>query len=126
MRRLLFGVGLAVAVAGCASTEAPAPPSADRAAGAAGRVPIGRFFANDQSNWHYRVSPDGSRLAWVASHRSRATIFFRTLPAGEVAVIETGSPRGVRNFVWAADRRRSLLAQETDGHQSDNLYLTST
>src|SRR5436853_7943828 len=93
MRRLLFGVGLAVAVAGCASTEAPAPPSADRAAGAAGRVPIGRFFANDQSNWHYRGSPDGSRLAWVASPPSPATVFLRTLPAGGGGDLATGPPR---------------------------------
>ena len=126
MRRVLFGVGLGLAIAGCALTEAPVPPSTDKAASGAGRIPIGRFFANDQSNWHYRVSPDGSRLAWVASHRSRATIFFRTLPAGEVAVIETGSPRGVRNFVWAADSRRILYAQDTDGDENYHLYLTST
>src|SRR5262245_15218158 len=40
-------------------------------------VPLGAFFANPKAAWEHRISPDGTRLAWVAMHNGRATLHFR-------------------------------------------------
>jgi dipeptidyl aminopeptidase/acylaminoacyl peptidase len=92
---------------------------------AAGRVPIGRIFANAETNHHYRVSPDGTRLAWVASHRGRAAIFFRTLPAGEPGVVDHGSARSQGTFIWAADSRHVFYSRDTDGDENYHVHVAS-
>jgi hypothetical protein len=51
--------------------------------------PVTTFFANRDSNYDYRVSPDGRRLAWMASAGGRLTVHFRELDGGEVGVIDT-------------------------------------
>jgi hypothetical protein len=42
-------------------------------------LPLNVFFANPDASWDYRVSPDGTRLAWIAMNRGRATLHFRRL-----------------------------------------------
>jgi len=64
---LLVLTGCAAAPADRQSAEPPA------------LLPLSRLFANPQANWGYRVSPDGSRLGWIASHQGRTTIFFREI-----------------------------------------------
>jgi len=100
-----------------------APPVAEVALPA--RVPIARIFASGESNFHYRISPDGARLAWLAPAVRRTTILTRTLPDGPVRVVETGSSRNVRTFEWAADSRRLLFVQDVDGDENNHIYLAS-
>src|SRR5262249_57034779 len=40
-------------------------------------LPLNAFFAHPNASWEYRVSPDGTRLAWVAMRDGRATLHFR-------------------------------------------------
>ena len=122
---------LVVLAAGCAGSHS-APGSARAGSGEAvvvggpAQVPIARIFSNAATNFHYRVSPDGSRLAWLAADAGRATIFVRTLPDGHAQVVETASRRNVRTFEWAADSRRVLFLQDGDGDENYRIYLTST
>ena len=63
-------------------------------------VPLSRFFAAREANWGYRVSPDGTRVAWITSHRGRTTVFFKRLDEGGTGIIDTRSPRSIYGFVW--------------------------
>jgi dipeptidyl aminopeptidase/acylaminoacyl peptidase len=88
-------------------------------------LPLWRFFGNRESNWGYKVSPDGTRVGWIGSHKSRMTIFFRPLGKGSAGIIDTHSARAVFDFQWAADSRRVLYTQDRDGDERYHIYLTS-
>lgn len=77
MKRLL---AFALLAAGCAMSPAtPAPPAASPPE----LIALHHFFASREANWGYRVSPDGTRLGWIASHWGRSTVHFRTLGADD-------------------------------------------
>ncbi|PYM40442.1 MAG: hypothetical protein DME16_26255, partial [Candidatus Rokuibacteriota bacterium] len=79
---------LAIALlAGCAE-ELPRRGAADKPPEL---IPASRFFANRESNYGYRLSPDGTKLGWIASHQNRSTIFFRSLDARLPTILDTHS-----------------------------------
>ena len=77
-------------------------------------IPIATFFANRQSNYAYRVSFDGRRLAWLASAGGRMTVHVRELDGGDVRVLGTPSSRSPSTFWWAADSRHVLWPAITE------------
>lgn len=120
MNKLL---AFALLAAGCAGAPAtPAPPAASPPE----LIALRHFFASREANWNYRVSPDGTRLGWIASHGGRSTVHFRTLGAEDIRPIDTHSRRTVFGFAWAADSRRILYLQDQDGDENHHVYLTST
>lgn len=131
--RTALGLSLVLALlAGCSSAtdrlDAPRPvvPHAASTPGElASPVALWRFFGNRETNWGYKVSPDGTRFGWIGSHKSRMTIFFRPVGEGEAGIVDTHSPRTVFGFEWAADSRRLLYIQDRDGDERYHVYLTS-
>src|SRR3989441_12091294 len=105
---MLEAVALAVLVGGCTGVPAASDPS--HVSGAP-LIPVTTFFANRESNYDYKVSPDGRRLAWMASAGGRLTVHFRELDGGEVGVIDTPWTRNLRTFRWATDSRHVLFEQ---------------
>ena len=57
-------------------------------------LPLTALFANPGASWDYRVSPDGTRLAWVAMSKGKATLHFRRLDETAARTVET--PREAR------------------------------
>jgi dipeptidyl aminopeptidase/acylaminoacyl peptidase len=121
MGRLARLLAVTALVAACQSAPPPpvteAPPEL---------IPLGRIFAHPQSNWGYRISPDGTRVGWITSHAGRATIHFRRVEGDEAGVIDTHSPRSVFWFVWARDSRGILYQQDRQGDENDHVYLASS
>jgi len=92
----LAGLFAALALVACSGVLSDTPPltvplAASMPGEAPEPVPLSRFFANRESTWGYKVSPDGQRLGWIASHARRATIFFRPVGDGQVGIIDTHS-----------------------------------
>ena len=52
-------------------------------------LPLSAFFANPGASWDYRVSPDGTRLAWIAMHEGQASLHFRRLDETVARVVKT-------------------------------------
>src|SRR3989442_1474670 len=126
----LAGLFAALALVACSGMLSDTPPltvplAASMPGEAPEPVPLSRFFANRESTWGYKVSPDGQRLGWIASHARRATIFFRPVGDGQVSIIDTHSPRSVFGFEWAADSRRIFYLQDSDGDERYHVYLAS-
>ena len=126
----LAGLFAALALVACSGMLSDTPPltvplAASMPGEAPEPVPLSRFFANRESTWGYKVSPDGQRLGWIASHARRATIFFRPVGDGQVGIIDTHSPRSVFGFEWAADSRRIFYLQDSDGDERYHVYLAS-
>ena len=114
----------ALLAAGCAIAPASPPPQ-PAAAPPPELIALRHFFASREANWGYRVSPDGTRLGWIASHGGRSTVHFLTLGADDTRPIDTHSRRTVFGFAWAADSRRILYLQDADGDEKYHVYLTS-
>ncbi|HEY3065926.1 MAG TPA: S9 family peptidase [Methylomirabilota bacterium] len=126
---VLVALVLVACGGGMSRSEAPPPAVAfsDSTPGAPpALVTLAQFFGNRANIWGYKVSPDGSRLGWIGSHRSRATIFFRATSGGEVGIVDTHSPRSVFGFEWTADSRRVVYTQDAEGDERSHVFVTST
>jgi dipeptidyl aminopeptidase/acylaminoacyl peptidase len=74
-----------------------------------------------------RISPDGTRLAWIAPHEGVLNVW--VAPAGadgvdwaQARVITDDADRGIRTFVWAHDGRHLLYLQDTGGDENWRLH----
>jgi dipeptidyl aminopeptidase/acylaminoacyl peptidase len=70
-----------------------------------------------------RVSPDGSRLAWIAPERGVLNVW--VAPADKLdqaAVVTDDQERGIRAFFWAHDGRHLLYIQDKGGDENWRLY----
>ena len=74
-----------------------------------------------------RISPDGSRLAWIAPHEGVLNVW--VAPVGdsgvawdEATVVTDDKDRGVRVLAWARDGRHLLYLQDAGGDENWRLY----
>jgi dipeptidyl aminopeptidase/acylaminoacyl peptidase len=110
-------------VAGCAT--APKHPALEQS-DLPELIPVRKFFLSGKSNYDYRVSPDGKRLAWIAPKKFRRTIFFRTIGQDDTEAIDTHSSRSIYNHRWLQDSRRLLYMQDQEGNENHHIYLADT
>jgi dipeptidyl aminopeptidase/acylaminoacyl peptidase len=94
-------------------------------------IPRSVLFGNPERT-SPRVSPDGSRLAWIAPRDGVLNVWIA--PAGRGAGDDTGvdwgaaqaitedTDRGVRVFMWARDGRHVLYLQDAGGDENWRLY----
>lgn len=70
------------------------------------------------------ISPDGTRIAYLAPHRGRRNVWVRGLDAiGDDAVPVThDTRRGITTYYWTDDPRWLLYLQDTDGNEDWHLY----
>ena len=71
-----------------------------------------------------QLSPDGSRIAYLAPHDGRTNIWVRGIdeePQDAVCVTHDRR-RGIRTFRWTSDSRWLLYLQDTDGNEDWHLY----
>jgi dipeptidyl aminopeptidase/acylaminoacyl peptidase len=75
-----------------------------------------------------RLSPDGTRLAWIAPHDDVLNIWLAPVDPdtgvdlGQAQVITADTDRGIRTFNWAHDNRHLLYLQDTGGDENWRLY----
>jgi dipeptidyl aminopeptidase/acylaminoacyl peptidase len=79
-----------------------------------------------------QLSPDGSRLAWIAPHDGVLNVWIAPLRAdpgrGEAVdwaaaqVVTDDHDRGIRMFTWAHDARHLLYIQDTGGDENWRLH----
>ncbi len=73
------------------------------------------------------ISPDGTRLAWIAPHEGVLNVW--VAPIGNDGVdwdaatmVTDDTDRGIRVFAWARDDRHLLYLQDTGGDENWRLY----
>jgi dipeptidyl aminopeptidase/acylaminoacyl peptidase len=75
-----------------------------------------------------RLSPDGTRLAWIAPYLGVLNVWVAPVSAADgieraaARVITEDADRGVRTFGWARDGRRLLYVQDAGGDENWHLY----
>ena len=73
------------------------------------------------------ISPDGSRLAWIAPRDGVLNVWVAPVSSAGVdwaaaTVVTDDTDRGVRMFAWARDGRHLLYLQDTGGDENWRLY----
>jgi len=75
-----------------------------------------------------RISPDGTRLAWIAPHEGVLNVWVAPADAeagvdwAAAQVITDDTDRGIRMFAWAHDARHLLYLQDTGGDENWRLH----
>jgi dipeptidyl aminopeptidase/acylaminoacyl peptidase len=79
-----------------------------------------------------RISPDGTRLAWIAPHEGVLNVWVAPASADSgvdwdaARVITDDTDRGIRMFAWAHDGRHLLYLQDTGGDENWRLHDVDT
>jgi dipeptidyl aminopeptidase/acylaminoacyl peptidase len=73
------------------------------------------------------ISPDGTRLAWIAPHEGVLNVWVAPVGTSGVdwdaaTVVTDDTDRGIRMFAWAKDGRHLLYIQDTGGDENWRLY----
>jgi dipeptidyl aminopeptidase/acylaminoacyl peptidase len=75
-----------------------------------------------------RISPDGTRLAWIAPHQDVLNVWVAPVSAEHgvdwpaATVVTDDSDRGIRMFAWAHDGRHLLYLQDSGGDENWRLH----
>jgi dipeptidyl aminopeptidase/acylaminoacyl peptidase len=73
------------------------------------------------------ISPDGTRLAWIAPHEGVLNVWVAPMGGDGVdwsaaQVVTDDTDRGIRMFAWAHDGRHVLYLQDTGGDENWRLH----
>jgi dipeptidyl aminopeptidase/acylaminoacyl peptidase len=70
------------------------------------------------------ISPDGTRIAYLASHRGRRNVWVRGIDQthDDAVPVTSDARRGITSYYWSDDPRWLLYLQDTDGNEDWHLY----
>jgi dipeptidyl aminopeptidase/acylaminoacyl peptidase len=69
-----------------------------------------------------RISPDGSRLAWIAPDEGVMNVWVAPVGSHEGAPVTKDRDRGIRAYFWAHDNRHLLYIQDVGGDENWHLF----
>lgn len=107
-----------VALAGCAT--GPTHPALVGALLTA-QIPVRDFVTSLEATGNYRVSPDGTQLAWMGTEGTRPVIWVRRLGQGDALADLRAYPIRARSFRWTADSQ--YLAAVVDATGDENAHV---
>lgn len=86
-------------------------------------IDIDTFFADPQFA-NPSLSPDGTRIAYLAPHRGRRNVWVRGIDAthDDAVPVTHDTRRGITTYYWTDDPRWLLYLQDTDGNEDWHLY----
>jgi dipeptidyl aminopeptidase/acylaminoacyl peptidase len=90
-------------------------------------IPRQVLFGNPERVSPY-ISPDGSRLAWVAPHQGVLNVWVAPTSAeagvdwAAARVVTDDTDRGIRMFAWTHDARHLLYLQDSGGDENWRLH----
>jgi dipeptidyl aminopeptidase/acylaminoacyl peptidase len=90
----------------------------------AGMIPREVLFGNPQRA-QPQISPDGTRLAYLAPHEGVLNVWVRTVGKDDDRVITSDKKRGIRGYAWQQDGQHILYVQDRDGDENWHIYQTN-
>ncbi len=84
-------------------------------------VPREVLFGNP-TNTAPRLSPDGTRLSFLAPLDGVLNVWVRPLEGGEAKPVTRDTDRGIRSYFWAPNARQILYVQDKGGDENWRLY----
>lgn len=71
------------------------------------------------------ISPDGTRLAYLAPSNGVLSIWVRTIGKSDDRVVATDPSRPIRNVFWQGDSKHVLYEQDKGGNENFHVYQTN-
>ena len=86
-------------------------------------IDVETFFSDPEFS-SASISPDGTRVAYLAPHRGRRNVWVRGIDQDHIAAVPvtSDSRRGITTYYWTDDPRFMLYLQDTDGNEDWHLY----
>jgi dipeptidyl aminopeptidase/acylaminoacyl peptidase len=84
-------------------------------------IPLRHFFDNPERALT-RLSPDGSRISWLAPVEGVLNVWVRPAEGGEAAPVTFDRGRGIQSYRWSRDSRRILYVQDAGGDENYHLF----
>ncbi len=84
-------------------------------------IPRGILFGNPIKA-NPQVSPDGTRLAYLAPRAGVLNVWVRTIGQDDDRAVTADTNRGIQAFRWAADGEQILFIQDVGGDENYHLY----
>lgn len=113
------------------SAAACAPPGQPEAVGKIGHVqsegadqliPRDVLFGNPE-NMRPQLSPDGSRIAYIAPVEDVLNIWVMNRDGSDVRQLTFDDNRGIYNYFWAENGHQILYMQDEAGEENTHVYL---
>jgi len=70
-----------------------------------------------------RISPDGSKLSYLATHNGVQNVWVRDIETGEEKPVTFDTDRGVQEYFWIHDNKHIMYLKDVDGDAKDHLQL---
>ncbi len=83
-------------------------------------IPLRDLFDNPERA-AARLSPDGTRLSWLAPRDGVLNVWVRDRAGGEAVPVTDDRDRGIRSYLWSRDSRRILYSQDVGGDENHHL-----
>ncbi|MEV6984758.1 prolyl oligopeptidase family serine peptidase [Sphaerisporangium sp. NPDC051017] len=86
-------------------------------------IDVEEFFADPEFSGA-SISPDGTRIAYLAPAHGRLNVWVRGLDEGheDAVCVTRDARRGIKMYYWTEDPRWLLYLQDTDGNEDWHLY----
>jgi dipeptidyl aminopeptidase/acylaminoacyl peptidase len=107
-------VSLALALSGWGARALELPPL----------IPREVLFGNPE-RVNPQISPDGTKLAYLAPHEGVLNVWVRTIGKTDDRVVTSDRKRGIRVYFWQEDSEHILYLQDRDGDENWHLYQTN-
>jgi dipeptidyl aminopeptidase/acylaminoacyl peptidase len=69
-----------------------------------------------------KISPDGSRLAYIAPDEGVLNVWIRTIGEKDDRVVTRDRDRGIRSYFWSQDNSQILYIQDKGGNENWQLF----
>src|SRR5688500_9346173 len=85
------------------------------------RYPVEAFFS-DPVRAGASISPDGTRIAYLAPQNGRLNVWIEPVDGGEAVCVTHDHNRGIRHYEWTGDPRWMLYSQDDDGDENWHVF----
>jgi dipeptidyl aminopeptidase/acylaminoacyl peptidase len=84
-------------------------------------IPRDMLFGNPDKAAPF-ISPDGTRIAYLAPHEGTLSVWVKTLGRDDDRVVASDPARPIRTAFWAPDGARVLYVQDAAGNENFHLF----
>ena len=84
-------------------------------------IPLKHFYDNPERTL-VRISPDGSKLSYLAPENGRLNVWVRSVDTDDARCVTHDTERGIPAFFWSRDSKKILYVQDQGGNENYRLY----
>jgi len=85
-------------------------------------IPVETFFENPEKVAG-RISPDGTKLSYLAPEANRLNVWVRTLGEDDDRCVTHDHDRGILTYFWAWDSSRIVYLQDQGGNENFHVFV---